>query len=151
MSNSVTLGTRVRIEILKAMAKCLGSNSETMYVSAFSSRPLLHVRPKETGSRQLPFTYADAITRYGKQIRQSDLGEAYRRAGNSFKGQLQQNFVVLYDSQPGGIPVEQRTSGSSVWVASGRPQAKRKMPAEGEREGMANSGKRGKMAKAKLN
>ena len=79
MSNSVTLGTRVRIEILKAMAKCLGSNSETMYVSAFSSRPLLHVRPKETGSRQLAFTFADAITRYGKQIRQSDLGEAYRR------------------------------------------------------------------------
>ena len=124
----MTLGTRVRIEILKAMAKCFASDKEAMYVSAFSSRPLLHVKPKDLGTRQMAFTFADAISRYGKQLRQSDLREAYRRAGTSFRGQLQQNFVVLYDSRLGENQVGPRPTGSSVWVATGRPHAKRKMP-----------------------
>jgi hypothetical protein len=47
----VTLGTRVRIEIIKAMAKCFANEKEIMYVSSFSSRPMLHLRLKESGSR----------------------------------------------------------------------------------------------------
>jgi hypothetical protein len=85
----------VRIKILKAMAKNLAGDKETMYVSSFASRPMLHVRSSEAEKRQMAFSFADALGRYGKQLRQSDLGDAYRRAGNSFKGQLQQNFVVL--------------------------------------------------------
>ncbi len=127
------------------MAKCFTNNKEVMHVSAFSSRPMLHVKPKEAGSRQMAFTFADAVSRYGKRLRQSDLGEAYRRAGNSFVGQLQQNFVVLYDSQ---APMEQRASGSKVWVASGRPQAKRRMHTD---KGNAGLEKRVRKEKAKLN
>ena len=148
LANSVTLGTRVRIEILKAMAKCFATEREVMYVSAFSSRPLLHVRPKGSEARQMAYTFADALARYGKQLRQSDLGDAYRRAGIAFKGQLQQNFVVLYDSCPGG---NQRAAGSSVWVPSGRPQTKRKMPEEGAQRGSNNAGKRGKVTQTNQN
>ena len=122
LANSVTLGTRVRVDILKAMAKCFTTEREIMYVSAFTSRPLLHVKQKEAGARSMSFTFSDALIRYGQQLRQSDLGEAYRRTGNSFKGQLQQYFVVLYDSCPGGVRGKQSTSGGHT----GRPQLKRK-------------------------
>ena len=151
MANSTTLGTRVRVEILKAMAKCFTNDKEVMYVSAFSSRPMLHVKPKEAGSRQMAFTFADAISRYRKRLRQGDLGEAYRRAGNSFNGQLQQNFVVLYDSPNQGVPKEQRASGAKVWVASGRPQAKRRMQSDKVTEGNSGLEKRVRKEKAKLN
>ena len=151
MANSTTLGTRVRVEILKAMAKCFATEREVMYVSAFSSRPLLHVKPKEAGTRQMAFTFADAVSRYGERLRQSDLGEAYRRAGNSFNGQLQQNFVVLYDSQPEGAQGEQRSSGPKVWVAPGRPQAKRKLPPANPRLEGVGLEKRTRQEKSKQN
>jgi hypothetical protein len=40
-------------------------------------------------------TFADAVATFGKMVKDEFLGEAYRRAGNSFKGQLEQHFVVL--------------------------------------------------------
>jgi hypothetical protein len=47
------------------------------------------------------FTFADAISKYGAELRVTDLGEAYRKAGIFFGDQMQQNFVVLCDSLPG--------------------------------------------------
>ena len=44
IANSVTLATRVRIDILKAIAKKNSNNKEIMSVSAFVSRPVIHVR-----------------------------------------------------------------------------------------------------------
>ena len=126
LANCVTLGTRVRVDILKAMSKCLSTERETMFVSAFSSRPLLHVRPKDDGKRSMAYTFADAITRFGAGLGKNDLGEAYRRAGNSFKGQLQQNFVVLYDShsRSEGAPWSRGQDGAG---GSRGPQMKRKL------------------------
>jgi hypothetical protein len=100
MANSITLGTRVRVEIFRAVAKCFASKGEAMYVAAFTSRFLLNVRPKDARLRPMAQTFTDAITRFGQQMRQEDLGEANRRAGVAFKGQLQKNFVVLHDSCP---------------------------------------------------
>jgi hypothetical protein len=95
----VTLGTRVRIEILKAITKnCVGERN-IMYVSAFLSRPMLHVKPKGgEGPRPVAYTFSDALSKYGENLRRDDLGDAYKRAGIAFKGQLQQNFVVLHDT-----------------------------------------------------
>ena len=58
------------------------------------------------------FTFADAISRYRANLLEADLGEAYKRAGNAFKGQLQQTFVVLHDGPPG------EADGSSVLLRS---------------------------------
>ena len=128
LANSVTLGTRVRIDILKAMAKCFAGEKEIMYVSAFTSRPLLHVKPKEAGSRTMAYTFADALSRYGMHLRQVDLGEAYRRAGTSFKGQMQQNFVVLHDSQPPCVAPWVRTPArGGRGGATNKTQHKRKL------------------------
>ena len=96
ISNCVTLGTRVRTEILKAIArKCTGS-SEDMYVHGFTSRPVLQVKPKNGGS-QSALTFVDAIVKYGNRVKETDLTLAYERAGTSFAGQMGQNFIVLTD------------------------------------------------------
>jgi hypothetical protein len=102
IANSVTLATRVRVDILKAMAKQYATEGVEMYVSAFSSRPMLHVRPKEEGGRSMALTFSDALGRYGSGMNESELGEAYRRAGAAFRGQLQQNFVVLHEGHANG-------------------------------------------------
>jgi hypothetical protein len=46
-------------------------------------------------------TFSDALVRFGSGLRGGDLGEAYRRAGVAFRGQLQQNFVVLHEDGAG--------------------------------------------------
>ena len=69
-----------------------------MYVSAYSSRPVLHVVDKSGIQKPYALTFADALTRYKGEVNEDLLGEAYRRAGTSFKGQLEQHFVVLREA-----------------------------------------------------
>ena len=95
IANSVSLGTRVRIDILKAIAKKHSSEKQEFHVAAFSSRPVLMVREKGVEQRQTTLTFIDSVARYGRGMVDGDFEEAYRRAGRAFQGQLQQNFVVL--------------------------------------------------------
>ena len=101
IANSVTLSTRVRIEVMKAIAKKLSSKSESAHVAAFSSRPILHVRSTKAGEDQNPkaFTFTDSVIRYGSVVVQGDLAEAYKKAGTAFRGQIEQHFVVLNEGQ----------------------------------------------------
>jgi hypothetical protein len=117
MSNSVTLSTRVRIDILKAIAKKITNPKESAYVAAYSSRPILHVRTKnEKGEETMnrAYTFTDAIIRYGQNLVKQDLEEAYKRAGTAFRGQLEQHFVVLRDWMiPAGPARASATAGTS--------------------------------------
>ena len=96
IANSVTLATRVRLEVLRAMANKCSNDEYDMHVMGFTSRPVLQVKRKDGGG-QFVLTFVDAVVRYGGRIVESDLRLAYERAGMSFKGQMQQNFVVLND------------------------------------------------------
>ncbi len=107
ITNSVTLATRVRIDILKAMAKKFSTDQEDLYVYGYTSRPVLHVRPKKGNKRPMWLTFSDALIRFGSGLGVGDLGDAYQRAGVAFKGQLQQNFVVLHEAGAGN---EERVS-----------------------------------------
>jgi hypothetical protein len=91
----VTLGTRERVDILKAIAEHHSNDKESMPVSAFVSRPVLQVRSRDGGITIVTFNFSDALARYGANLIKKELTEAYKRAGPAFKGQLQQNFVVL--------------------------------------------------------
>ena len=113
IANSVTLGTRVRVDILKAIAEHHTSDKEKMTVSAFLSRPVLHVRSKEGGLGLGTFNFSDALTRYGANLTEKELSAAYRRAGSAFKGQLQQNFVVLSEHGMGAAEIELAKAGPS--------------------------------------
>ena len=77
-----------------------------MFVSAYTSRPALHIKQGGEGSDQRPFivTFADAVEKFGDRIEQGGLDAAYRRAGRAFVGQLEQHFVVL-KNEPLGAQV----------------------------------------------
>jgi hypothetical protein len=100
LSNSINVGTRVRIEILKSIAKKISNDKEFAFVASFISRPVLHIRQKndrnEKPSRS--YTFIDAIKQFGTQLQKTDLLDAYAKAGKAFAGQLEQNFVVLKES-----------------------------------------------------
>ena len=96
VANCVTLGTRVRMEVLKAIGKKCSGPGEDLFVHGFTSRPVLQVKPKN-GGPQFALTYVDAIRRYGNRVKEADLCLAYERAGMSFVGQMRQNFIVLTD------------------------------------------------------
>ena len=100
ISNSINVGTRVRIEILKAIAKKISSDQEQAYVVSFISRPIMHIKNKNDASNRpsKSFTFIDAVKQFGSRLRSSDLLGAYAKAGKAFNGQLEQNFVVLKES-----------------------------------------------------
>jgi hypothetical protein len=101
MSTVITLATKVRIEIMKAMARKIESQRETAYVPTFLPRPILHIKVKVPGGKGLhlnSLTFAEAIQQYGEKLNQDDLVSAYRKAGGNFKGQMRQHFVVLAEN-----------------------------------------------------
>ena len=119
--NSVTLATRVRIEIMWAMAKKPGNDNEIRTVLSYSSRPILQIKDKEGKKRPMSLGFADAISRFGKGLREGDLAGAYRKAGTAFGGQMQQTFVVLHDknaSKPG--PYGGKGSGGNSQPLTGK-------------------------------
>jgi hypothetical protein len=101
MSTVITLATKVRIEIMKALARKIESHKETAYVPTFLPRPVLHIKVKITGGKHQhlnSLTFAEAIQQYGERLNQDDLTPAYRKAGGNFKGQMRQHFVVLMEN-----------------------------------------------------
>jgi hypothetical protein len=102
MSNCVNLATRVRVDIMKAIAKKLTNGKDLAYVAGFTSRPMMHMRsagaPVAHTKPLKSFTFIDSVSRFGKMLSIEDLETAYGRAGRSFNGQLKQNFVVLNET-----------------------------------------------------
>ena len=101
IANCVNLATRVRVDILKSIARKISNKDVSAHVVPFISRPVMHVRPTENaepGRPDMTYTFVDAAVKFGHLVKQAELGEAYRRAGTAFKGQLAQNFIVLKES-----------------------------------------------------
>jgi hypothetical protein len=102
IANCVGLTTRIRVDILKAMAKKISNNSISAHVVAFALRPVMHVRPKAGSVDSTPprtYTFVDAAVQYGHLLKQVELSEAYRRVGTAFKGKLEQIFIVLREKE----------------------------------------------------
>jgi hypothetical protein len=143
VANSVTLATRVRTDILKAIGtKCSNAEFE-MFVVGFTSRPVLQVKRKD-GSGQSALTFADAVAKFGRLMSRGDLQQAYGRAGTSFAGQMQQNFVVLHD-RDGGMAVQRPESrGVPAQIMGGgkKRQLESPTPAPAKRTYGKNQGKK---------
>ena len=97
LANCVTLATRVRADILRALAVKLNNGGREYYVSSYNSRPVMHFNPGSGRGQSKTMTFTDAIEKHGQLLSEDDLGAAYRRCGQSFKGQYGQHFVVLKD------------------------------------------------------
>jgi len=106
---SLTRETRVRIEVLKALAKIVSSNTTSevsAYVLQYSPRPMLKVAIKKgenaTFARVYGYTEAIEYVKGNWQVSDQDLFEAYNKAGNMTR--LEQKFVLLrspsFDSRP---------------------------------------------------
>jgi len=105
IANAVTLSTRVRIEILRAISKKLLSDDTDSFVQGFSSRPLLHYHLCEGSFARIDgvnrtYTFVEAVARFGTLVSQADLFKAYRRARPAFIGCMEQYFVILKEAGP---------------------------------------------------
>ena len=128
----VTQGTRVRTEILRAIARHVDSATEMGYVPTYLPRPILHIKAKEQGSSSGPtfgprkhiktLTFTDAIAQYGRALDDRDLSFAYEKAAWNFQGQMRQNFVVLRDHEEKGHTGSYRGAGRG---GGGAPRGKR--------------------------
>ena len=125
MANSVNLATRIRVDIMKAIARRLTHKDEIAYVAGFTSRPTMHIR--KTGADNMKplksFLFIDSVSRFGNMLERKELETAYGRAGRSFNGQLRQNFVVLneYD-QDALMSVDPNRAGTSGYGGPQRSQ-----------------------------
>jgi len=107
VSNTVNMSTRIRIDIMKLIAKKLTTTSELAYVQGFSSRPTLYYRMKDdpestfaqpvTPGTGRSYSFMESVGRWGDLLRASTLEPIRRKALQSFQGCLEQYFVVLSD------------------------------------------------------
>ncbi len=118
ISNSVSLATRVRVDVMKAIARKVSNKEDLAYVAGFTSRPMMHIRragaPSPSTRPLRSFSYIDTVTRFGHLVGVEDLETAYGRAGRSFNGQLQQNFVVLNERDQASLQSVSGVTGSAT-------------------------------------
>jgi hypothetical protein len=123
ITNVSTLATRVRIDVLKSIARKISNDKEMAYVSGFVSRPMMHIKklPATQNSKPLKsFTFIDSVSKFGNLVEAKDLTAAYFRAGRAFDGQLEQNFVLLNDEgqamyKAGLLPDSERDDNRGKW------------------------------------
>ncbi len=77
------------------------NTNELAYVASFISRPVMHIKQRnERGDRPAKsYTFIDAVKQFGSWLKHDDLLDSYAKAGRSFTGQLEQNFVVLKETE----------------------------------------------------
>jgi len=101
ITNCITKETRVRIDIMQALAKVIKANSRMdAYVIQHISRPLMRVTETfDQGSRSRSYSFTEAIafthTNCPGKLKDQDLLAAYNRAGNKYGPEISHHFVVL--------------------------------------------------------
>ena len=101
-SNSATRATSVRVEIMRQIAKKLTTGTESAFVHGFLSRPVLRYEVKEgcqsycSGTGR-SYNFVDSVTRFGDLVMPTDLAPAYKRAGDTFRGAMEQYFILLVE------------------------------------------------------
>jgi len=139
----VTLATRIRIDIMKAIAKRLETNEETAYVPNFLSRPILHIKKKtkegetaRTGNFVKTLTFVEAVCLHGRILKRGDLDVAQDKAKGHFRGTMRQHFLLLEELDEGG-------KGSSSMWASGAPAGPPSTRARSDTSEVVKPGTRG--------
>jgi len=84
---SFCLLSRVRIEVLRAIATKISNQETSAYCVANLPKPYLSVGPPGgRGGGRVSFKYIEALETYGERLLSSDLLKAYERAGSKFIG-----------------------------------------------------------------
>jgi len=140
-SNSITQATRVRIEVLKAIAKKLSTETENAYVQGFISRPVLVYLSRDPSVNLCSgtgrsYSFTDAVSRYGDLVMASDLASAYKRAGTTFQGAMEQYFVILSEAEDRPV-----LSGTNTAPVSNRGRGRWTRGARGTHSGSSGFGR----------
>jgi len=111
ITGSITKETRIRIVILKALARIIKNNSTSdAFVLQHLTRPLLKVVSKERGNEtSRAFGYTEAISytlaEFPDKVSDQDMAEAYSKAGNKYGPEISHYFVLLKGR---GYPINPR-------------------------------------------
>ena len=105
VQNSVTRGTRIRISILKLLAKRYESSNPEgkAQVIGYTSRPTLRITPPPSAKdkRVRSFNYIEAIKKFPTNFTEEEIASITRRAYAAFPNSLRSTFGVLSDDFPG--------------------------------------------------
>ena len=105
IQNSVTKATRIRISILKLLAKRYQSSNPDgkAQVIGYNPRPLLRITPPDSAKdrRIRSFNFIEAIQKFPTNFTEEEIGSITKRAYASFPNKLRSTFVVLSDDFPG--------------------------------------------------
>lgn len=126
VANWCTKGTRIRIDVLKAICKKLSPPSSG-FVIGYLSRPKLVYRPSgQRDGKSLMLDYVAAVDKFGDSLSSRDLKVALDRARTDFPdpGMIERYFIVLKASYL--PPQGQKRSGADDTIPSGS----RKRPRE---------------------
>lgn len=108
IQNSVTKETRVRISIMKLLAKRYeASNSEgKAQVIGYRPRPILKITPPPSAKdrRIRSYTFIEAIQKLPVNFTDEEIGPLNRRLAGRFPGRLRSLFVVLSDDVKASRP-----------------------------------------------
>jgi uncharacterized membrane protein YgcG len=147
IANSVNPPTRVRIEIMKAIAKKISTARDQAYVVGFIPRPVMHIKKQGDQAPYKTYSFVDAVKYHGGAVEQEDLGGAYARAGRAYDGQLQQNFILLRDSESGQAQNQfhaaRQARGRGRGRGSGYATSSGSATGSGSGSGSGNSGRGG--------
>ena len=94
MCNVVTLATRIRVDLMQAIVRQFANDQLKMFVKQFVARPIIVFRKNE-GQGDFALTFTDAIARFGTELEEANLAQAYWRVGRAFNDQLEQTFIIL--------------------------------------------------------
>ncbi len=92
LSPVLTVGTLVRVDILKAIARKLSGWGPKAFVMTWLPQPLLFYP-----SLGFAHSFVEAARVHGHLLSRSDLGAAYHQASIRFEGLLKLHFLVLED------------------------------------------------------
>ena len=122
IQNLVTRETRVRISIMKLLAKrYVAANPEgKAHVIGYLPRPLLKIIPPPTAKnkRIMSYNFIEAVQKLPVNFTREEIGDITNRAGQRFPGKLRSLFIVLSDDH-----VEPKTV-----------RSKRRLPADDQGE-----------------
>ena len=106
MAPVVRLSTRVRVEILKAMAEIITASHTNFsaYCQQYAPRPVLKLRstlPADRNSPPITLGFTDSIgwMRAKNLLSKVNLKAAYNSAGSTFGSTLEQTFVILNNKE----------------------------------------------------
>ena len=114
ITNSVTLATRVRADVMWAMANQFATSRGQVYVSTYDIAPKLHIKLAGFHRDSFSLTFGESLLRYGKDLKSEYLDAAYRRAGNSFGRLLEEHFVVMHDKMRPAFPKKPENRGNGA-------------------------------------